>query len=400
MFTRVYQIYKDSFSGLSGSVWLLSLIMFINRAGAMVLTFMPLYLTQDLLFTKTEAGWVMGAYGAGSILGAYIGGQLTDRYGYYYIQLYSLIISSLLLVSLIFLEGFYPIIFNIFIFATISDTVRPANSVAIETFSEPENRLRSFSLMRFAINLGFSIGPAVGGIVAQWIGFKWVFLIDAFTCMSAAALLYAYLPNKKPVHKNVSNEATTSNASAYKDREYLIFIILVALWATAFFQIFASAPLFWQSEWHFSESTIGMLLALNGLLIVIMEMPFIKTMEHITRNMKMIGLGSVMLAISFLCFLLGWIHIIPAILFIIFMSFAEMFAMPFMTNYAVAKAPDSKRGQYMALYAMAYGVAHIVAPLGSMTLADTFGFETTYIILLILSSILVVSFFTFNKKIV
>ena len=114
----------------------------------------------------------------------------------------------------------------------------------------------------------------------------------------------------------------------------------------------------------------------------------------------MIGIGSVMLAISFLCFLLGWIHIIPAILFIIFMSFAEMFAMPFMTNYAVAKAPDSKRGQYMALYAMAYGVAHIVAPLGSMTLADTFGFETTYIILLILSSILVVSFFTFNKKIV
>ena len=115
MFTRVYQIYKDSFSGLSGSVWLLSLIMFINRAGAMVLTFMPLYLTQDLLFTKTEAGWVMGAYGAGSILGAYIGGQLTDRYGYYYIQLYSLMISSLLLISLIFLEGFYPIIFNIFL---------------------------------------------------------------------------------------------------------------------------------------------------------------------------------------------------------------------------------------------------------------------------------------------
>lgn len=401
MITRVFNIYKDSFSGLSGSVWLLSLIMFINRAGAMVLTFMPLYLTHDLHFTKTEAGWVMGAYGAGSILGAYLGGQLTDRYGYYYIQLYSLMISSLLLVSLIFLDGFYPIIFNIFVFATITDTVRPANSVAIEAFSEPENRLRSFSLMRFAINLGFSIGPAVGGLVAQWIGFKWVFLIDAFTCMSAAALLYAYLPNKKSINKVTSLDVSiTKGSSAYSDREYLIFIILVALWGTAFFQIFASAPLFWQSEWNFSESTIGMLLALNGLLIVILEMPFIKTMEHITRNMKMIAIGSVMLSISFLCFLLGWIHIIPAILFIIFMSFAEMFAMPFMTNYAVAKAPDSKRGQYMALYAMAYGVAHIAAPMGSMTLADNFGFSMTYVILLVLSVLLAVSFYTFNKFVI
>ena len=166
MFYKAINIYKESFSGLSHSVWLLCLIMFINRAGAMVLPFMTLYLTDDLHFTKTSAGWVMGAYGAGSILGAYIGGQLTDRFGYYYIQFYSLVLGSLLLFLLVFLEGFYVITATVFMFAAISDTLRPANSVAIAAYATEENRTRSFSLMRFAINLGFSIGPVDGGLVA------------------------------------------------------------------------------------------------------------------------------------------------------------------------------------------------------------------------------------------
>ncbi|HMU02421.1 MAG TPA: MFS transporter, partial [Saprospiraceae bacterium] len=87
MVKKIIDVYADSFSGLSRSVWLLSLIMLINRAGAMVLPFMTLYLTTDLGFSLSSAGWVMGAYGLGSILGAYVGGYLTDKYGYYHIQL-------------------------------------------------------------------------------------------------------------------------------------------------------------------------------------------------------------------------------------------------------------------------------------------------------------------------
>jgi len=353
--------------------------MLINRAGAMVLPFMTLYLTTDLGFTLTAAGWVMGAYGLGSILGAYAGGYLTDKLGYYHIQLYSLIISAFILLFLVFLKDYYAILLSVFCFALVADTLRPANSVAIAAYATPENRTRSFSLMRFAINLGFSIGPAMGGIVAGTLGFRWIFLIDAVTCLLAALILYRYLPFDRasvPEKKSISKPV---GLSAYKNREYLLFIFLVSLYAIAFFQLFTSVPVYWEKEWAFSETKIGLLLALNGLIIVILEMPFIRSIEHIQRYMMMISLGSTLLIISFITLIAGWISVIPAILFIVLMSLSEMFAMPFMTNYAVSRPTEDRRGQYMALYAMAYGVAHIIAPMGSMYVAENYGFFVLYL---------------------
>jgi predicted MFS family arabinose efflux permease len=107
---RIMGIYQEAFSGLSKEIWLLSLVMIINRSGAMVLPFMTLYLTTSLHYSLTEAGTVMGAYGVGSILGAYIGGQLADRYGHYHIQLYSLLLGAMFLVLLLFLESLVTLI--------------------------------------------------------------------------------------------------------------------------------------------------------------------------------------------------------------------------------------------------------------------------------------------------
>ncbi|MBK9737527.1 MAG: MFS transporter [Saprospiraceae bacterium] len=354
MFTSVLHIYKDSFSGLSRSVWLLSLIMLINRAGAMVLTFMSLYLTTGLGFSLTAAGWVMGAYGIGSIVGSYMGGQLTDKLGYYHIQLYSLLGSTAILILMIFLTNYYAILCNVFVFACISDALRPANSVAIAAYSAPENRTRSYSLMRFAINLGFSIGPAVGGLIAGWFGFKWIFLFDAVTCLLAAIILMVYLPFQKQPVSDKDKISIPKSKSAYQDKTYLFFIFLVSMYAIAFFQLFTSVPVYWAKEWGYSAEKIGFLLALNGLIIVMAEMPFIRATEHLQRTWIFISLGCAFLVCSFLSIILGWFSLFPAIIFIVLMSFSEMFAMPFMTNYAVSRPADDRRGQYMALYAMAW----------------------------------------------
>lgn len=391
-------MYRESFSGLSRSVWLLSLIMFINRAGAMVLPFMTLFLTKSLGFSLSQAGWVMGAYGVGSILGAYIGGQLTDKFGFYHIQLYSLIGSSVFLILLVFLTDYYLILLTVFVFSTVTDTLRPANSVAIAAYSAPEKRTRSFSLMRFAINLGFSVGPAMGGLVAEYLGYRWIFMIDALTCLGAALLLFLYLPYDASQVPERKSQEEAKSLSAYKDTPYIVFILLTAVWATLFFQLFTSVPVFWKNDYHYSEGKIGLLLALNGLIIVLFEMPLIKKLEHITRYMRMIAIGSLLLVLSFLTLVIGSDALIWAIIFIVLMSFAETFAMPFMTNYAVSRPEPDRRGQYMALYAMAYGVAHIFAPISAMQLAEQLGFNSTYWIFMVASLLITLAFYSMRKK--
>jgi predicted MFS family arabinose efflux permease len=402
MFYKLVSIYKDSFSGLSRNVWLLGLVMLINRAGAMVLTFLSLYLTTSLGFSLSDAGWILGAYGVGSICGALLGGYLADTIGFYYVQVYSLVLGAVLLLLLIFLTNYWAILATVFCFATISDTMRPANSVAVAVYAKPENRTRSFSLMRFAVNLGFSIGPALGGVIAGTTGFKWIFLVDAVTCLFAAALLVKYLPFVKPekpgLESDLKTEPIQKGPSAYQDREYILFTVLVALYAIAFFQLFTSVPVYWEQEWGFSTTKIGALLALNGFIIVLIEMPFVRALEDYKRFMIIISLGSAMLIGSFVSLLLGWTSIIPALIFITLMSLSEMFAMPFMTNYAMSRPTEDRRGQYMGLYTMAYGVAHVVAPAGSLYIAEHLGFNSLYSILIGISILVTISFYSLRKR--
>lgn len=393
MINSVIRIYKDAFSGLSGNIWLLGLIMFINRAGAMVLPFMTLYLTKEFGYTLAEAGWMMTAFGAGSIVGAYVGGQLTDKYGYYYIQFISLIGSSVCLFLLLFAKSLIWIWISSFLFSMVADSLRPANSVAIAAFAKPENRTRSFSLMRFAINLGFAIGPAIGGAVAQYFGYKWIFIINAITSIIAAGILFKYLPYVPQHVPKPKDEDTNLGKSAYKDWPYLKFIILTAVWAMLFFQLFTSIPVYWSGDLGLSESTIGKLIGLNGLIIVLIEMPIIRRIEHITKYMEMIALGSIMLVLGFIILASGITWMSFAVIFIGFISLAELFAMPFMINYAVSRPSEHRRGQYMALYSMAYGIANVIAPVLGLQLAGAFGFSVTFWIFAALSIMVTVFFF-------
>ena len=112
----------------------------------------------------------------------------------------------------------------------------------------------------------------------------------------------------------------------------------------------------------------------------------------------MISIGSFLLVLSFIFLVIGWNFLLSALLFVIFISFAEIFAMPFMTNYSVSRPSEDRRGQYMALYAMAFGFAHISAPLGSLLVADNYGFYYLYLGLIVMCLILTYAFYSLRRR--
>ena len=135
-------LYRNAFSNLHRKIWILSITLFIKRRGSMVLLFTSLYLTKQLHFSIAQAGLVMSFYGAGSILGSYTGGWLTDRRNYFDIMFYSLIGCGLIL--LLMLVTVTPVLITaiIFCYGFAADMFRPANSAAIAAFTTPDDKMR------------------------------------------------------------------------------------------------------------------------------------------------------------------------------------------------------------------------------------------------------------------
>src|SRR3954462_1441556 len=198
MISTALQLYKNAYTGLSRNTWYLSLVMLINRSGTMVGPFMTIYCTQSLNFSITQAGSIMGLFGFGAIVGAMIGGRITDRLGFYPQQVASLFLGGLMFIITGYQHNYASLAISTFILSVCNESFRPANATAIAFYSKPENRTRSYSLNRLAINLGWAVGGAFGGIIASK-NYHLLFWIDGFTNICAALLLISVLsPSKNP----------------------------------------------------------------------------------------------------------------------------------------------------------------------------------------------------------
>jgi len=387
MLARTVRLYRNSFSGLSKDVWLLSLVTLINRSGSMVLPFLTIYLTQRLGFTLGQAGIVMSAFGAGSIVGTYIGGQLTDRIGYFSVMFWTLLLGGASFFVLMQMESLLAFSLAIFGLTVVLDAFRPAAFASISVYSRLENRTRSLSLLRLAVNLGVAIGPAAGGLLAASIGYKWLFIIDGATCMLAAILFRVFLENKKEEQPETTSDGVPIDfsASVYSDRIYLIFLGCMLLSCIAFVQIMSTLPVFFNAEMGLSEGQIGLLMAMNGLIIVIIEMPIIFLLEQRFSKLILIGIGALLIALGFWVFLLfpGWVGV--AVLSILFLTLGEIVNFPFSSAYASDRSAPHNRGRYMGLYTMTFSIAHILAPSAGMFTAETLGYDTLWVVMGVLA---------------
>ena len=377
--------YVNTFRGLSKEVWWLSLITLINRAGTMVIPFLSLYLTTNLDFTLDQVAWIMSAFGLGSIVGSWIGGKLTDTIGFYKVMIISLILSGFLFVGMQYLTTFVTISIGIFVLMTVADMFRPAMFVALNAYSKPENKTRSVTLIRLAINLGFSVGPALGGFIITTMGYGGLFWVDGISCAIAGLVLLKVLHPKKS--KLLDEEVNEHPKSAYTDKAFIVFLISMMIFGAVFLQFISTIPYFYKEGIGLSEFEIGLLMALNGILIFIFEMPLVKWLE--SKPYTKIGLmvfGFILICIGFLFMINNpWISII--VVSLVALTFGEMIVFPFSNSFSLDRAKRGLKGEYMALYSIAFSVSHVFSHNMGFQLIDAYGFDSTWIIMTVLGLI-------------
>lgn len=380
MISATVNLYRNAYTGLNRRMWLLAVVMLINRSGTMVLPFMTLY-SKHIGYSTQQGGWVVAIYGIGSLIGAFLGGRISDRFGFYYTQFFSLLCGGFLFITLGQMNTYFSICVCTFFLSMVNEAFRPANSTAIAHYSTAQNRTQAFSIVRLAINLGWGVGGALGGFLAS-INYHLLFWVDGFTNITASFLLLWLLPKvslAQQQQKPKSIPVVRKAVSAYKDKNFLYFICLQILFAICFFQLFTTIPLYFKEELQLNEFWIGAAMSMNGLVIALFEMVIVFKLEGRRPYLTLMTYGSIFMAISFFILNLPLASgFLIAFLSTIVITFAEMIAMPFMNSWYISRSTEGNRGQYAALYTMAWSAAQVIGSSSGTQVAHSLGFHNLW----------------------
>ncbi len=396
--------YLNNFRGFSKEIWILTFITFINRAGAMVMLFLTKYLHEKMFFSLAEIGWMLFFIGCGALFGNWIGGKLTDKLGYYTIMLASLFLTGFGIISLMFLYSFIEICVGLFIVTAFADAYKPAMYVAVSNFTNSKNRTRALTLVRLAVNLGIVTGPLIAGLVLKGDNYDLLFWIDGVTCIVAIILFVLMIDESKiyKARKIILQSKINKNepAKIYKiDKNYILFIIGSFLTASLFFQLFTTIPLYNSEKLKLNELHFGMLLALNGFIIFLFEMPLISYLENKKfEATKIILFGSVFMTAGFL-FLLIYNSIFILVVSITLITIGQILLFSFSNTFAFSRAVTGQEGKYMAFYAMSFSAAQIISPKIGFTIIENFNYFSNWLFMGCIGGIGIYIYYILDKNI-
>ena len=393
---KIIHLYTNSFKGLSQESWMLALVMLINRAGSMVLPFLGVYMTDHLKFSIENTGIVLSFFGIGSVIGSWLGGYITDKIGEYNVQYISLLLSVPLFCLIPIFKTEVGVATIILLQSIVSDAFRPANSVAITKYAKPENITRAFSLNRMAVNLGFSIGPALGGILSA-ISYEFLFFSNALAALLAGILYIIFFRKRNKIARLKARKVKEAVAikkenSPYRDGKFLIYCFFCMLFSICFFQLFSTLTIFYKDTAKLSQQNIGYILGYSGFLIVLLEMGFVQIAEKYFNLAVTMLIGTFICGFSYAMMAFDY-NIITLVISMTLLCIGEIWTLPFMSTITALRSGENNKGAYMGLNGISFSIAFIITPYLGTLIAEKFGFNILWIGTGILATIIAIAFY-------
>jgi MFS family permease len=371
---RARRAVRETVSGLPREFWWLWTSTLVNRLGAFVATFMALYLTLDRGYSATYAGLVAALHGLGGVLSSLGGGVMADRLGRRPTLLIAQASTAVSVALLGFVHDPVAIAGVAFLVGMASNASRPAVQAMMADIVRPEDRIRAFSLNYWAINLGFAVSSMAAGFIAE-VSYRAGFLIEAGMTMACAILVFLRLPESKPAEPAVRTAAPADSVSlgtVLRDGRFMSVVGLSFLIALIFQQGSVGLPVA-MGEAGFTPAEYGMAIAVNGVLIVVLQIPVTRFIEHRDPR-RLLVVSSLLAGYGFaLTAFAGSVGVIA--LTVCVWTLAEIVNAPTQTGLVVRLSPVHGRGRYQGMYTMSWSVAALVAPLMSGFVIDRFGAE-------------------------
>ncbi|MFI9762489.1 MDR family MFS transporter [Streptomyces sp. NPDC051963] len=363
---------RETVSGLPREFWWLWTSTLVNRLGGFVATFMALYLTLDRGYSASYAGLVAALHGLGGVISSVGAGVLTDRLG----RRPTLLVAQASTAGSVALLGFvhHPLAIAAvaFLVGMASNASRPAVQAMMADIVRPEDRVRAFSLNYWAINLGFAVSSMAAGFIAEF-SYRAGFLIEAGMTMICAIVVFLKLPESRPERTPAEQAADeTGLGTVLRDGRFMGVVGLSFLVALIFQQGMVGLPVA-MGEAGFTPADYGMAIAVNGVLIVALQIPVTRFIEHRDPR-RLLVISSLLAGYGFgLTAFAGSVGVFA--LTVCVWTLAEIVNAPTQTGLVVRLSPLHGRGRYQGMYTMSWAVASLVAPLMSGLVIDRWGAE-------------------------
>ncbi|MEW2220004.1 MFS transporter [Streptomyces sp. NPDC006990] len=390
-FGKVRQAAAESVGGLPRQFWWLWTSTLVNRLGAFVATFLALYLTLDRGYSASYAGLVGALFGLGGVVSSLGAGVLTDRIGRRPTLLGAQLATAVSVAALGLVTHPVAIALVAALVGMSTNASRPAVQAMIADIVRPEDRVRAFSLNYWAINLGFAVSSTSAGLIAQY-SYHLLFFGEAAMVLATALITFRKLAESQPAAAGSTTPAPDTATEAVpdsqpdgssdvslwtvlRDRRFMVVVALNLLLATLIQQAFVSLPIS-MGEQGLTSTDFGTVIALNGVLIVLLQLPLTRFIQHrdpaklliVSALLTGYGFGLNAFAASAAFYALA----------VAVWTLGEMINAPTQMGLVVQLSPTHGRGRYQGVYALSWSVASLGAPLLGGAVIDRFGADTLW----------------------
>ncbi|MFJ9829061.1 MDR family MFS transporter [Streptomyces sp. NPDC101160] len=371
---------RSTVSGLPGAFWWLWLSTLVNRTGAFVLTFLSLFLTQELGHSAWFAGLVVALHGLGGVAGSPLGGMLTDRWGRRPTMVTMHLAAATCTVLLALVTSAWGIAAVVLLMGVAMQGVRPSINATIADLVPADDVRRAYALNYWALNLGFAIA-AIGGGVATVLGYRTLFVIDAVATVLCALIVFLRLPETRPESgkdgaSGGAEQEKVSIGTVLRDAPFRTLVLLNLFVCLVFTAPWIGLPLTMAGQ-GLDPSAYGVVIAVNGVVIVAFQLLVNRLTDKRSPAMLLtvssllfaLGTGATALAGSSLAFAAT----------VVVWTIGEMIHVPTNAAATARLAPEHARGRYQGVMGMSWAVAGFVAPILAGAIVDGPGPDVLWI---------------------
>jgi MFS family permease len=388
--------------GLSRTVWILVVARAVNRIGAFTLPFLGVVLTVEFGASLGQTGLILAVFGAATIPSRLLGGQLADRLGRRRTIVLGLIGCAIAQLWIALSHTLWSAVLATILLGLAFEIYEPPSQAMIADVTEPADRPAAYGLYSAALAAAGVLAGLLAAVISH-VDLRWLFVADAITCLSCAALVAFALPvdarlgrdetatgpvERRAVSARPDRRQQTVDAgspasgsvpvsgsgsgsvpvSVWRDRRLLLLLAGGTIFATIYMQIIIGLPLT-LLEQGLPKSGIGIILAISAITLIAAQR--LLRVQHLD-DFQSIAVGYMLLAAGLVvCAIAGnlALFVVAAILW----SLGDLFLLTRYLTQASGLAPDRARGRYLAVFGLSWGVATTIAPLIVTQLLESTG---------------------------